>query len=127
MSKRLPRKRIKWRPPSLKVDYDLFYFTVEANDRGGFNVEPVSDRPAEYPEHQDSMLIIDQAKFAISITWLSGKPAPDTDQRNLGLIAVMKFLSNLVGRPDLMHMIGVGHVWGAKVELHNRDQGAEDG
>jgi hypothetical protein len=118
-------KKMKWTPKKREVTYDLFWFTVKFVN-GKYIVEQQPERPDRSSEARDSLLVLtdeDQTfGFSINITWLSGKPAPNTPERNKGLLAVMEHVHSFLDeetREKLKHyFVGIGHVKGGKADFH---------
>lgn len=102
-----------WKPPHKEKTYELFYYTVSLID-GQYEVNQVPDRPINVSADNDSVFIVEPSPFAINITWLSGKPQPDTEQRRNGLVAVMQDLADISGHPEILNQFGIGHLQGAK-------------
>ncbi len=120
----------KWTPPKRKMKFDrVFYFTVSLVDDGPPVVRQVGDRPAEIDPDQDSILtLVDPAMeggIAMNITWLNGKPAPESDQRNRGLLAVLNHIHSRL--PEDLRLIvakmsyGLGHAWGGQAQIHEQE------
>lgn len=114
----MPYKSVKFKPPHLDKEYDLFYYTISLTNDGKPVVNQVPEQPADVHPDWDSVLVIEPSPFAINITWLTGKPAPETDARNKGLIAVMQDLADISGHPEILEMFGIGHLYKGKAEIH---------
>ena len=115
---------MKWTPKKNNVTYDLFWFTHKIID-GEHIIEQHPQRPDRSSKARDSLLVLTDAEetfgFSLNITWLSGKPGPDTPERRKGLLAVLDHMhSRLDGetREKLKHyFIGIGHVDGGKADF----------
>jgi len=115
----MKRQTVKWKPPSSEKEYELFYYTVSLTDDGKLIVNQVPERP-NVSEVLDSILIVDRADFALNITWLAGKPAPESVARHNGIVAVMQDLADISGHPEILDMFGIGHLHGAKADIHEK-------
>lgn len=123
------KKRLHLHTP--KPNLTLFHYTLKwADDK--YVAQYVSELPAASIEENSSVLMIaggeesqggitGDMQFGIHITWLSGKPEPNTEKRNLGLMAVFNnaYLHlPLKVRKKLKKMqIALGHLPGAIAEL----------
>lgn len=110
---------IRWTPPQAEKTYTLYHFTIKKVE-GKYVVEQVPDRPTDISRDNDSLLALEPTNFALNITWLDGKPAPNSRERNQGLIAILQDLCDILGRPDLITLFGIGHAYGATVHPAKR-------
>lgn len=116
----MPYKSVKFIPPHRDKEYKLFYYTVSLTSDGKPVVNQVPERPANISSDLDSILLMEPSTFALNITWLTGKPAPETEARNKGLIAVMQDLADISGHPEIMNGFGLGHLHKAKADIHEK-------
>lgn len=116
------KQRLKWKAPR-QQRHEVFFFVVDVSDPAEIQVMQVEQRPDWGTKETDSLLtlgraadgsVTDLADYAINISWFPRKPAPESDLRNRGLMAVLKHLLDASGRPDLLVHFGFGHLHGAK-------------
>lgn len=118
-------KKMQWTPKKSEVTYDLFWFTVKFVN-GKYIVEQHPDQPDRSSKARDSLLVLTDVEqtfgVSLNITWLSGKPGPNTPERRQGLLAVMEHLHGKMdddAREKLKHyFIGIGHVDGGKADFN---------
>ncbi|GAB4528680.1 MAG: hypothetical protein OHK0046_47850 [Anaerolineae bacterium] len=108
---RRPINRYKWIPPQ-KAEYTVYYFSLRKEGEG-FVVEAHPEAHPEATNDNVSLLVLDQVGAALQITWLSGKPAPETDERNHGLLAILSLLTD---KTDGIAW-GIGHAHSAKAHF----------
>lgn len=130
------QKRMKWTPPKSEMHFDeLFYFTVNLTDDGAVVVQQVEDRPDSVSDELDSILMIHYGKdgehgIALNITWVNGKPAPETFERHQGLLAVMQDIHAKLPQEAQVELgrmaYGLGHAWGAHATIHEEHDDESD-
>lgn len=110
-----------WKPVMKKqMLHEVFWFTLNKT-KDGYVVEGHSEQPKQSSEVRDSVLVItneDQTfGFALHITWLAGKPAPNTPERTKGLLKVLAHVHDLLPEDQRENvknlMVGLGHAPGA--------------
>lgn len=110
-------KQIRWRPAP-KVHARAYFFTVNVADDGAIVVQQIAEEVATSNPQNESLMMLhfsETEAVALHLTWLNGKPAPNTAMRTRGLLAVYGELQRLV--PELQNStIGIGHADGAEVE-----------
>lgn len=118
------KQRLRWEVEQQKR-YEVYYFVVDVSNPADVQVMQVEERPAWTTEERESILTIgladskrvhSLADVALCISWLPFKPAPESEMRNRGLVAVWRNLAERSGQPELIEHISVGHVYGAKAE-----------
>ncbi len=92
--------------------YQLFYFTVDLASDGHFVVEQQDDQPAQSSDENTSSFIL--FDFMFQLTWLCGKPAPNSETRRQGILAVYSEILDRMtpeSRAAAMNLqFGIGHI-----------------
>lgn len=113
-----------WRPVKKEVTYEIFWFTLNKT-KDGYVIEGHGEEPPQSSKERDSVLVMSNESqsfgFALHITWLSGKPAPNTPERTRGLLKVLEHVHSLLPedqRESLKDlMIGLAHAPGTVLEI----------
>lgn len=111
---------IKVKMPNKHENLELFYFSVVILADGHI---VATQQPGESPSKSDantSTLALADMGVALEITWFPEKPAPESDARREGLLAVMDDIVNRLPKEMRERMLsgffGVGHAYGARLE-----------
>ncbi len=98
--------------PPKEETQQLFFFKVYIDEEEISGVEQVPDFPFESTEDNGSLLSFAGAGFAIHVTWLPYKPAPRSELRYKGYLAIQEDIGSR--DPKLAKMLrtvdfGFGH------------------
>ena len=92
--------------------YQLFFFTVDLAADGHFVVEQQLDTPPESTDANTSSFIL--FDFMFRLTWICGKPAPNSETRRQGILAVYNDVLNRLppeSRAAALRLeFGIGHI-----------------
>ena len=113
--------RKRWKPAP-EVHAKVLFFTITLAADGAIKVHQIPGQLESASEEDMSLLMLHlSSKDAIGLhlTWLTGKPEPESPLRRKGLLAVVQHIHTLLP-PDLQQALegqfGIGHAYGAKVE-----------
>lgn len=92
--------------------YQLFFYTVDIAQDGYFVVEQQPDTPTEATEANVSSFVL--FDFMFHLTWICGKPVPNSETRRQGILAVYDDILNRMPPESraaaLKLQFGIGHI-----------------
>lgn len=106
------RRRVTF--PSHVEEYNtVLMFAITFTPDGDALAEPSQDRP-EIGEDRRSICPFPHMGIAVEIMWLSGKPAPKSEQRTHAIYAIYQHILSVLP-PDLRALyskgdLGIGHL-----------------
>lgn len=114
--------KLKYTPKGGKQPL-VFYTVAFINGQPKATLVPAP--PENSIDDNSSILSLDQWGISVHITWITGKPEPETEDRHNGIMAVMEDIHHIVYPDKVMepHEYGIGHAYGATVEFIDEREG----